>query len=68
MGIELMEVGGTPESVEEGTYRERQSFSEGEFIKILVNGVPGRPPLPPPSRQFPDELFECVWPFCRVGA
>ena len=20
------------------------------------------------SRQFADELFECVWPFCEVGA
>ena len=32
-----MGVGGTPESVEGGPYGERRSFSEGEFIKILVN-------------------------------
>ena len=19
-------------------------------------------------REFPDELFECVWPFCGIGA
>ena len=19
-------------------------------------------------RQFPDALFECVWPFCEIGA